>query len=296
MSFKSKLACSIVSIGILLSIILIPLSIHTIGPEDYGIEYDSIWKTINSQILTEGKQILKPTSKVITFPRIFIPIDFTSESDLINCVSRDGMRLQIELTTQYRLLSNNLIDLLLTYDNMLDTFMRSVAMDCVIETCSLFEIEDGFILGRQQVTNKMMEIFKQKIEFIGLNVDTQFLEMKNVVYPPTFLQAITNKQNALQQKEISINERSEKTTIVSIKLMEEIKNSEIALIEKKAEADSRVASAKLKAETVLNKMTQLTSAYNLTKERLNMSGDDFVNYYLTTLPLGTSTNTMIVGY
>ena len=77
------IACGIC--WLLIALIVLLLSIGTVEPIEYGIVYNAITKTVNSEtVYPGGWYFIGPVMSFITFPATLVNMDFTEFPDAIS--------------------------------------------------------------------------------------------------------------------------------------------------------------------------------------------------------------------
>ncbi len=280
-SYKKTLIIGVGVIGVLLLIILLPLSISIVKPNEYGVVYDKVWRNFDKKILTQGRHVLQPTSKVITFPNTYVPIDFTSEDTDINCISKDGLVVNIDAVSQFKYIQEELIDTLYLYDKKLGQFMLDLARSVFNDVCTLYEVESGFIDNRQAISAAMLSLFQQGINDTQAPSSTQFAELRGYQYSPDYKNAITNKQNAQQQIDLLLSQRNVLITNAQTNLNNAEQQANIGLQQASTQVQTILTKAQSEAQAIENRWIQYGNGFYQTMSRLKMDPDQFVETYLS---------------
>eukprot|EP01083_Nonionella_stella_P073113 197456_1 len=90
-------ACTCV-IGILLAIILIPISIHQVEHDEYAIRYDDFTNTIYDNVYTEGKYLLTPQTRLFRFSNLVKKLEIELPCLTSNAKEYYEDRLQVQTT------------------------------------------------------------------------------------------------------------------------------------------------------------------------------------------------------
>lgn len=275
------LACGILTIGIILIIILIPLSISTVKPDEYGVVYDRLWRTFDKKILTQGRHVLKPTSRVITFPNTYETIDFTTDATDINCISKDGLVVTIDAVSNYKYIQDQLIQTLYTYDKSMGQFMTDLARSTFNDVCTLYEVESGFIDARQNISNSMLSLFQDGIVESSVPSKTIFAELRGYQYSNEYKNAITRKQNAQQEIDLLLSQRNVLTTNAQTNLNNANQQAQIGLQQASTQVQTILTMAESEAQAIENRWIQYANGFSQTMIKLQIDPDTFVETYLS---------------
>lgn len=279
---KNKLIAVFIILILLMSIILISLSIKVVETNEYGVVYDSVWKTFDKRILIQGRYALQPTSTVIKFKSVYLPIDFTSQDTDLDCISNDGLVITIDAVSQYKYLQDKLIATLYLYDKKgLDSVMIDLARSTFINVCTLYQIESGFINARQVISNNMLVSFQNAISYVGVPSDTQFAELRGYQYSNDYKDAITEKQNAQQQIDLLLSQRNVIVTNAQTNLSNYEQYAEIALQQADTTVQTIMTQASSQAEAIYTRWVEYADGFHQTMLMSGLDPDTFVETYLS---------------
>ena len=97
--------CGLCSIGILLTVILIPLSIFDVEQEEYALKYDGLTKNLDNKVYDEGKYLFTPETELFIYNKIVVTIEL---KDLV-CLASDGVQITMNIDYQYQLIRDELL-------------------------------------------------------------------------------------------------------------------------------------------------------------------------------------------
>jgi regulator of protease activity HflC (stomatin/prohibitin superfamily) len=284
----------IIGVGLLLLIILLPMSVKIVKPNQYGVVYDSLWRKFDKKILGQGRHVLEPTSTIIIFPSVYEPIDFTSDSTDIDCISRDGLIVKIDAVSQYRYIEKELINTLYLYGDTMDEFMKDLARSVFNNVCTNYEIESGFIDARQNISNSMLKSFQDAIVNIGVPSSTQFAELRGYQYSVEYKNAITEKQAAAQQIDLLLSQRNVAITNAQTNLSNYEQMAEINLQQAETTVLTIMTQAQAESNAILTRWMQYADGFTQTMNQLNMKADEFVEKYISIAHLDDPNNPNLV--
>lgn len=96
--FAKYVGGGICGIGILLMIILLPLSIKKVSHDEYGIRYDGLTKKVHDDVYDEGKHLCTPQTQMYTYDRTIQKLELN-----MSCLSSNGIEIEIEVDIQYQI-------------------------------------------------------------------------------------------------------------------------------------------------------------------------------------------------
>ncbi len=122
-------------IGILLAIILIPVSLRQVEFNEYAIRYNDLTKQTDSEEYIEGRYVFTPQTKLFLYDALIQKLSVE-----LQCLTRDGISMQIDVDIQYAIPKNAVYDIWDEFgkEQQIDKYMRLVAMDSIRDTISLF--------------------------------------------------------------------------------------------------------------------------------------------------------------
>jgi regulator of protease activity HflC (stomatin/prohibitin superfamily) len=101
-------------------IVVLALSFHQLAELDYGIDFDKISHTINSEVFTTaGLHPLGPGHEFITYPKTLQTIEFSAaEGDRLQTRTSDGLAVSLGISFQYRFDPTRLIELYMNFKEL----------------------------------------------------------------------------------------------------------------------------------------------------------------------------------
>ena len=174
---NSKMLCGIgCGICILLTVLIMVLvSIGTVEPIEYGIEYNSFTKkTKEDTVYPGGWYMIGPISSFITFPATLVNYDWSDydgskSPPLDNCKDSGGQIITLSFSIQYKLTEENIGKLYSKYQTDYERTFNQWAASAVKETVGKFGTTD-FWTNRAASAEKMRE-----------NIDLKFKNENNLV-------------------------------------------------------------------------------------------------------------------
>ncbi len=281
------ITCCIV---IVIFLILIFGGIKNVSQEQYALAYNSIQKTLDDEIYTEGKYFVKIWINMFFYNKIVVPIEFNG----LQCLTRNGIIITTDILFQYRLIETELFDIFWEYgkeENLVE-FMRDVAEDSLRDSCGKYLASD-FPDKRSAIQLDMRDSLDTAFSYSRAHAEVVFLEIENYEFPSSLNRAIDRKQNALQDINNAYNERDGKLTAAETDKLVAIIEAEGIQIEAAAEAAAVLADATAEADSIAEIWQNRQQVYTTIMNAMNMTAEEFVDEYLTGIVIHGSYNPVI---
>lgn len=154
--------CSIVSLTVLVTIILVACSLSVLNYNEVGLNYSSWFKTIEDRADPYGHGI-HFIGLGHNFQRYQISlntIEFSQESTatlpMIKCRTKDGLELDLEASLQYRVNKTQIFKIYTTYGENEKNILNRVVLDVISDTSTNYTSND-FFTKRSEIQQKMRD-------------------------------------------------------------------------------------------------------------------------------------------
>lgn len=276
-------------IGILLTVILIPISIYDVSQEKYALRYDDLTKKVENKIYTEGKYLLTPETEMFYYNKVVKTLEFT---DLV-CLSNDGIYITMNIDVQYQLRKEELFDIFWEYgvEKSLRSLLSDIVLDSVRDVCGKYHALD-FPDKRNEIQSDMQNTLTIDLNLTNSHTDIQYLQLVNYEFPSELNDAIDEKQIALQDIENANNEYDEKITQAETNYKTAEIQAETILNQAEGTATTIKTKANAEAESIAEQWNSRRNTYILLMEEMEMNVDDFVSQYLYGVILQNHKNTI----
>lgn len=314
-SMGKMICCFIMAIGVLLTIILIPVSIRDIDHEEYGIRYEGLTKTVSSNIYEAGKYVFEPQTKIFKYSKVQGTVGFQSEN-LLECLSKDGIIIYASIVYQYQLRKSELFNIFWefgTEDRLLNLF-RSISKDTIRNVIAKYEAIE-FYSKRSEIELDIKDQLTSDFITSKTHGDITFLQLENYEFPNVLSDAIKDKQWGEQDLDTAINEREGALTNAETNLLLAVVEAEKRNIQASTESQKINLDANAAVEVILNKAIAESNVivlsgeaiaistqelwekrfiyYQTIRDSMGMTNEEFVNDYLYALVLNHAHNPII---
>ena len=189
--------------------------------------------------------------KFIKFPSTYITVDFDDRT----CVSRDGLRVGFSVTFQYRMTEENMVPAIVNYRNFQKwaLIVEAAGLSAIHHSCAEFIISE-FQSKRGEIQSTMEDNLRLKFEgneatgVTGVYALAVSLQLRNLVLPAPYTQAIQDKQSAEEEIALAQNERKQSLTIANTELLRAQEEARKILDTARNEANVTLTEANFKAQ------------------------------------------------
>jgi regulator of protease activity HflC (stomatin/prohibitin superfamily) len=307
------LGSSFCCIGVLLVVILIPLSIKDVNHEEYALRYEGLTKELDTtHVYEEGKYIFEPQTELFKYNKIVGTVAFRGDS-LLECLSKDGIIIYANVVFQYQLRKSELFDIFWEFgeESSLKELFVSVAKDSVRNVIARYEAIQ-FYGERSTIESAIGNQLSQDFIESGTHADITFLQLENYDFPDELSNAIFDKQRGEQDLDTANNEREGALTGAETALLLAEVEAEQRNIQAVAEGQKVILEAEASVEVISSKATaeatviliageaEATSTQEVWEKRkvlfytikdtMGMTNDEFVNDYLYSMVLNNAKN------
>jgi regulator of protease activity HflC (stomatin/prohibitin superfamily) len=265
----------VLGVGALLLIVLLALSVKDIDENEVGIPYDQVARKLGD-VKEAGKHVFTPAVKLFTFDRKFITNDLQ-----VNCISKDGLIVTVDVTQQYQLIKEQLKTVLFEFgeQEVLDDYIDTIAQDTIRDVCATFNGEE-FFSKRGDVEQRMINNLTKVVAEADAHAEPGFVQLKNIALPQALLTAIQNKQLALEDVDVANNERAQKLIQKETEKQEASLDAQIKLVAANATANGIRIAATEKANARLIQWSERQKAFIIDLDALEIDPEVYVDDYL----------------
>ena len=83
------------------------MSIKNVQAPEFAAIYNDLTNQISDRVLTEGRYVLNPATRLLRFPRTLETIDMTGAA-VLQCLTSDGLQMQLDLSVQFALIRESI--------------------------------------------------------------------------------------------------------------------------------------------------------------------------------------------
>jgi len=258
-----------------------PLSFVVINHDEYGIKYNKVSRKVDtSMIYTEGRIYVQPGETMFRYQRRFVTVDFSDDSMAVDCISIDGIYINLLITFQYQIIKDQLFDILFEFGQMgtYDQYIQLLSRESIRQTCSYFSVND-FASARGSVEQTMQSNLTSYFNISNAHSTGGLLQLKNVEYPAEYNNAILARQQAEQDLVNAQNERPNLLVQANTTLNVANYTAYQQIVAAQAQAQGILQLANADAQAINQTWVQRANAYKEVMDALAMNASEFVNVY-----------------
>lgn len=280
----------VAAVIILTIIILVAVSLKKLASDEIGVAYDTINKDLSSETKTEGLHNGPPGFEFIIFPSVFKTLSFSLE-----CLNKDGVIINLDVTYQYKAKPKFLREIILDFKDFdgYNAVLTQVGESALHETCSYFDTAQF-----QSERGKFQEKVRQKVieKYENLHANITDLQVSNIARPSAYESAIRSKERAREDIQVAKQERPRLLT--EAETLKKEANTTAQVIIDKAESQARILQAKANAEAqaILEQYQREAEAYKeiLSSNGLGFTVEGFISY-MGTRVISSAKNPVYIG-
>lgn len=279
-------------VGVLLLVILLPLSLQRVQFDEVAIVYDTVSREMGDEILTEGLHDVGPSGELLIFKTTQRHVAL---QNMITLTS-DSIEVELEVDVLWSVIPSDVRQILDKFgdqDGHLE-YVRLVSETVIRDVAATFSAKDFFV-RRQDFQTRIQAELQTRFQESAVHATVDSAQVSNIELPPSVKNALEASTIAEQDIQNALSERSTAIQAANIKL--ELARSEAELTIIGAEKDVRVIQETTKQQVLAEraKMQQRATAFSNISAGLNKGGDFFVNAYLKHLVARNNEGTTVVG-
>ena len=282
MKVWQNLGAGILVFGVLLAVILIPKSLKTLEHDEFGVRYNGLTERADrTKVYKQGRYLLTPASKFFKYKRTLQTLDLSGVNE-IECLTREGLNMKLDITTQYQIKEDNVFDIFDEYGEEANyvKYLNSITRDTIKDVCSNFTGEKYFF-QRGVIELAIAKTLKGIYEIYKAYATSELVQLRNVMHPEPYEEANRQKQSVNQEKDRILSQRKELLTEANTELLLAKVNADIKLIQANAAANSIILEAQALAPAEQKKWQDRTDAFVTIKNRLgNTTIENYIEQYI----------------
>lgn len=288
-----KTTTFIIIIGIILMLILIPLSYTYISYDEMGFKKNTLEKTVDtSQVYDNGQYFWGPSYDAVKYPSLYQFASYMGEGKLL-IFPDNGLEFGIEVTFQYKLNPETLANLYDRFRNTYNTVILNRAGSTIKNKAPDFSLEK-YVEDRENVVWGLFDSLKNELETLDVILDPFKFQLGIIELPEqskeTFLQEAIQLQDNIRETKIQELELVKKNTT---QLVEEVV-AEIEFIKDSNKAKRNKIVEDARSEKFQIETNADTEGLQIMFEELNMTDPYLKQRIRRLLALENSNNGKVI--
>lgn len=291
----SKAACFIgvtIAIGILLTVILVPLSLKRVDFDEVGIQYDTVSRYMATETIREGLYNVGPSGSILKWKR-------TQRSIVLGDVpalTKDAITVTMDLQVLFTIQPANLRKLI---DDWYDqsgheNFVQSLCQATIRDVASTY-VARSFFLQRQDIQIAIQDELRNRFSNLTVYADVESVQVSDITLPLSVRDSLLQTTTAQQDIQNAASERATNVQAAEIQRRLALQEADLTLINAQRDVAviNQAAEQARIAET--SKLAQRTDAFGNISQTLGRGGDFFVQSYLRYLVMRQNGQNTVVG-
>jgi len=277
-------------IGLLLTVILLPVSIKKVAHDEFGIRYEGLTKEVHrDEVYEEGKYLCAPETKMYLYPRTIQKMTLDLE-----CLSSNGIEVAVTIDVQYQIPKVNIFSIFDEFGEVgnLEHYLRFVGDDSVRDSVGKFTAKH-FYESRADIQSTIEEDMVVSMKRAKAMINVTTVVMSNYDFPEELTAAISDKRSAQNDIEIAESEREGELVEAETDWLTAKISAEQLAIEAEAEVNSILAEANAKATSIVETWANRNSTYSNIKNTLGLNSSEFVEQYLTSVVIESAADPVL---
>lgn len=232
----------LISIGVLLTVILVPLSFKDVEYDQYALKRNTLTNKVDVDTVYEnGRRFWGVNFEAVTFPR-----QYQEVRETVDVFPDNGLEFQINLILFYRVQFENIGQIFKSFGTVFDNHVRARINAKIKNQAPVFSLQD-YIEHRPTVTRQLHTGLVQELTAIWMDLPFDKFFLTTVTIPPDIVEkdleaAIQQQKNVEEQnRQREIVVRKETTQLVeavqaNITLINATAHASAVRVQKEAEA------------------------------------------------------------
>ena len=277
--WKGVVVGVVIFIGLLLTVILVPLSLQTVEFDEIAIDYNKVTRSIEQEPLREGLHDVGPAGKLIKFKT-------TQQAGMVTgleTLTGDSITVTIDVIILYSIVTStpDLMAIVNKFGSQPahDAFIRQFSENTIRQVAQSFTAKQ-FYLQRQDFQRALVRVLTQQFGDVSAHAEVQSIQVVSVSLPSRVLQAM--EASTLAEQDIQNAEAERITLIQRAEIALALANSEARLVQIAAERDVSLVKQEALQEVLTEraKMQSRTDAFRNVSAELGFGGEFFLDSYL----------------
>lgn len=237
---KSKVVVLIIIIGVAITAIsLLAVSFESIDYTEYGLRQNVYTKEIDEKVYEEGFYATGPFETFIRFPSTWQTIEFSPAEDAkdipITGRTEDGQSLVIDVSFQYRIIKDKLLELYANYGADYEIQLVKISRGAIRDVAGEYDALE-FFYNRTVIATAMIDSLIAKEDVIPIEIGE--FQLRNIDLPDSLEAAI--EQVEVAKQDIKIAEYQQQATVIRANtlILEASAQANISIIEAQAAAEA----------------------------------------------------------
>lgn len=184
---KELILCS-TGFSLVVLAVFLGFSIDQLSYNQVGLNYSSLFKSVENKTYESGIHFIGLGHNFIEYDVTLSTVEFSKSRDatlpLISCRTQDGLKLDLEVSFQYRVLPSKIYDIYTTFGDSMKTVLLRIALDSISDVGVTYRAIDFFTI-REQISAAMRQSLNVRLQK-DLFTEVVFFQLRSIDLPDKY--------------------------------------------------------------------------------------------------------------
>lgn len=198
----------------------------------------------------------------------------------VSCITSDGLTLQLEVDIQYQYKQNDLIPVIWYMfgdEDKYQYFLARNAYGVIYDKCALFSSID-YYSARNLIENSLFDAMISQFNNKTLGSEISTVQLKNIVFPQSFTNAIAQKQHLVQDIQTQLNNRTSILINANTSLIQAQQLAQINIINAYNDANITISNGYAIANSTMIQFDKLFNSLNAVRLSSDMNETQYIDF------------------
>ena len=258
-------------------ITILTMSIERVDAKHYAVTYSPITGKVDDDVKSEGLHVKPAFGSFILWPQTY-----ATRTEVVDCNSKDGVRIQLQVNFQYLPREKDIYELTKVYED--DDGYKSVltkhARSAIRNACAAYTTQE-FQTKRAQVQTEIYDRLLARLDDDPLKTDVVDVQLANIQRPDAYEDEVDEKESARNDIDQAQNERTQALTRANTVLLQAVTVANRTIDTAETDAANTKITAEAQANVIEERYAQLTKSYAAARDRLLLDDDALLRYVTT---------------
>ena len=270
------------------------LCLTSIEPLYYGLEYNTLTKSISKNIYPNGIYLLNPFQKFLIYPANLVTIEFSDKKNApLNTRTAEGLSLTLSVSFQYQLIKEKIPNLYNLANVNFNMVFERISRDVILKVGGMFNAND-YWKKREKISEKMLYELNKELNKAYSTCEN--LQLLNIELPRTFEDSIVTTQVEVQKINMRKFEQTAELIRQNISVLISEAEQKIKITNSTGIAEAYKIKKEAESQIINNTIAvEKEIVYNIKKE-LNMDNKEILEYLYLNRINQQDNKKLIVGF
>lgn len=272
-------------IGLFTLIVILIFSFDSIGIKEIGLNYSSLFQSIDKKTYGSGFYYIGITHSFLTFPSVVQNIEFSNEPRAhmgpVRSRTLDGLEVQLDVSFQYRLKYEELYNMYMKYGPNYEKVFILIAINSLTDMTTKFNAYN-FFYDRQSIGDTMKAELTKTFT-ASCHALIEALQLRTVSLPREFELSIQETEVKKQDIEKAKAEKNKVLVECETRVKEAEFQKNVTINTAMGEALKIELNNKAEVERILISQLQQADAYLALKQEMGLNNTELLEFIKTKL-------------